>query len=130
MRLRSTHQATVFAEEVVDTTELNKDLTETTKPVLTAPVRFNDVSRQFVRTSRGEHVEQKPRAWFPPYGNDPATGDQVIAAERIETGMDVSLESRDWTVDETDRFSIEEVNVSRRRGSRPERVECELQYHE
>jgi hypothetical protein len=130
MRLRATHQATVFGEKVVDTSELNKDLTENTNPVLTAPVRFNDVSRTFVRTPRGEHVTQKPRIWFPPYGDDPATGDQVVSADRIETNMDVSLESRDWTVDETDRFSIEEVNVNRRRGGRPERVECELQYHE
>lgn len=131
MRLRATHSATVYAEEIVGTDELGGDQTTTTKPVLQAPVRFDDVSRQFIRNPRGEHVEQKPRVWFPPYGKDPKTDKQVVAAERIVVGMDVGLVGSDgWTTDESDRFSIDAVNINRRRGSRPERVECELQYHD
>jgi hypothetical protein len=131
MRLRATHSATVYAEQTVDTTELNKDLTETTDPVLQAPVRFDDVSVQYIRDLQGEHVEQAPRVWFPPYGKDPTTDEQVVSAERIEPGMDVGLVSSDgWGTDSDDRYAIAEVNINRRRGSRPERVECELQYHE
>lgn len=131
MRLRATHQATVYAEQTVETTELGAELTETTDPVLEAPVRFDDVSIEYIRNTRGEHIQQAPRVWFPPYGRNPTTGEQVVSATRIEPGREIGLVGSDgWEMDATDRFTITALNINRRRGSRPERVECELQRNE
>lgn len=130
MRLRATHQATVYGETVVGEDELGTELTESDAPLLTCPVRFDGNERQFVRLNTGEHVEQLPTAMLPPYGDDPTTGEQVVSYDVIEVGMDVEFASELWGIDSTERFSIESMDIKRRRGGRPERLDCQLQRHD
>lgn len=130
MRLRSTHQATVYGESVVETDALGTELTEAETALLTCPVRFNGNERQFVRSNTGEHVEQLPNAMLPPYGSDPASGNRVVSYDVVDVGMDVAFASEQWGIGSTERFSIESIDIKRRRGGRPERLDCQLQRHD
>lgn len=128
MRLRATHQATVYGERVVGTDELGTDLTESDAPVLTCPARFNDRTENIVRENTGEHIEQSPTAMLPPHGYHPETGDPLASVGIVEPGMDIQIESAQWDTDEM--FRIDSIAINRRRGNRLESIDCQLQRHD
>lgn len=128
MRLRATHQATVFGERVVGEDELGTDLTESDEPLLTCPARFNDRTENIVRETTGEHIEQSPSVMIPPRGYDPETGDQLESVGIVEPGMDIQIESGQWDNDET--YRIDSIAISRRRGNRLESIDCQLARHD
>lgn len=128
MRLRATHQAIVYGERVVGEDELGTELTESDAPVLTCPARFNDRTRNIVRETTGEHIEQSPSAMLPPHGDDPDTGEQRSSVEIVEPGLDIRFKSGQWDNDEM--YRIDSVAINRRRGNRLESIDCQLARHD
>lgn len=124
MRLRATHTATFIGEVKVGERELGAPIFDT-KPVLEAPCRFHSPDGEsYVRTASGELEREKPSVTIRIHGFDPATGDLVDAADRLETGMDVELSgggSADTAEGAT--YTVENVQLKRRRGNIPEALE-------
>lgn len=131
MRLRPTHVATVTKEVKTGENELGSPLYDQ-QAVLEAPCRFHSPEGQsYTRTASGELVQEQPTVVLPTHGRDPDTGSQLLVGDILEEGAEVSLESRttgrDWTADTDATFAVDNVDIKRRRGGRPERAELTVQ---
>lgn len=122
MRLRWTHDATVFGERKVGENATGVAQTVTDTPILEFPCRLHSSREEIDYDETGSRIEREPFAVCPVHGYDADNPDAMLRVpEVVETDMDIGLTDRMLT-DATERLQVLSIDMERGRGNAPATV--------
>jgi hypothetical protein len=97
MRLRTTHDITVYGDRAVGENAIGQDQTAPDEPLVTVRGRFREQGEGWTRERRSPRIDRSPEVVIPTRGRDPATGEQVDIGEVIDEGQHVDVSGEQST---------------------------------
>lgn len=121
MRLRTTHDITVYGGRVVGENELGVEQTKPDHPIAQFRGRYRPQGEGLVREQRSSRVDSSPVVVTYPTGRDPETGQQVKLVDVLEVSQRIDVDGV------PQRHTITRVNPQFGRGPEPERITLDLE---
>lgn len=97
MRLRTTHDITVYGDRSIGENEIGQNQTAPDKPIVTVRGRFREQGEGWTRERRGPRIDRSPEVVIPTMGRHPGTGEQVDIGETIDEGQHVDVSGEEST---------------------------------
>lgn len=121
MRLRTTHQATIYGDRSIGENAIGQSQTVPDAPLVEIRCRYRPQGEGWTRESREPRVDQSPEIVVAPRGRDPETGAQIAVSDVAKAGQRVAIDGVETT------FQLVRVVPHRGRGGRAERYTIELE---
>lgn len=97
MRLRTTHDVTVYGDRSIGQNAIGQDQTVPDAPLVNVRGRFREQGEGLVRERREPRTDRSPEVVIPTRGRHPVTGEQVNIGDVIDDGQHVEVSGENST---------------------------------